>query len=197
MTQTRRGRPRKFEEGEVLEKALALFWRQGYGGTSLDDLAAATGLNRPSLYSAFGNKKEIFVAALRRFEDKMRDAARKRLADATGRKQRIIAVLEAALDVYTGGETAETLGCFVISTVPAEALQDADMKQELLAMQTLMDEGLRSVLLKESGAAGDTGVEAEILATLLFGLSARARAGMPREELSRVARIAVDRLLPD
>src|SRR5678816_734398 len=62
----RRGRPRSFDEGEVLEKARAVFWDLGYSATSLDDIVRATGLNRPSLYGAFGDKHALYIAALRR-----------------------------------------------------------------------------------------------------------------------------------
>lgn len=197
MTQTRRGRPRKFEEAEVLERALALFWRQGYSGTSLDDLSAATGLNRPSLYAAFGNKKDIFTAALRRFQGKVTEASLQRLAQAEGRKARVLAILETALDIYTGDDSNQSLGCFVISTVPAEALQDADMMLELSRMQRQMDKGLCNVLAEGAEPDQATRDLAAMLATVLFGLSARARAGTPRTELTRLAHLAVDQVVAD
>lgn len=59
-----RGRPRSFDSETVLDQALGLFWRQGYLGTSYTDLCAKTGLTKPSLYSAYGNKEQTFVAAL-------------------------------------------------------------------------------------------------------------------------------------
>ena len=62
----RRGRPRSFDEGEVLEKARGVFWDLGYAATSLDDIVRATGLNRPSLYAAFGDKHALYMAALTR-----------------------------------------------------------------------------------------------------------------------------------
>src|SRR5690242_13288835 len=62
----RRGRPRSFDPDAVLEKARAVFWNLGYAAASLDDLAAATGLNRPSLYAAFGDKRALYLAALDR-----------------------------------------------------------------------------------------------------------------------------------
>src|SRR4249919_2313925 len=61
-----RGRPRSFDPDAVLEKARGVFWTLGYAATSLDDLAAATGLNRPSLYAAFGDKHALYMRALER-----------------------------------------------------------------------------------------------------------------------------------
>ena len=63
-------RPREFDEEEVLERALELFWRRGYAATSLDDLTAATGLRRGSLYAAFGDKEALFLTCLRRYQQR-------------------------------------------------------------------------------------------------------------------------------
>ena len=59
-----RGRPRKFDTDAVLAQVRETFWRYGYAGTSMDQLAAATGLHKPSLYGAFGDKKKLYLAAL-------------------------------------------------------------------------------------------------------------------------------------
>ncbi len=64
------GRPREFDTEEALERALDLFWRQGYEGTSLSDLTRALGITRASLYAAFGNKESLFRLVLDRYEAK-------------------------------------------------------------------------------------------------------------------------------
>src|SRR3954463_10083608 len=61
------GRPRSFDVDRALEAALAVFWRKGFEGTSLPDLTEAMGINRPSLYAAFGNKEALFRKALDRY----------------------------------------------------------------------------------------------------------------------------------
>ena len=62
-----RGRPREFDLDVALDAAIEVFWRQGYEGTTLDDLTRAMGINRPSLYAAFGNKEETFKRAVARY----------------------------------------------------------------------------------------------------------------------------------
>src|SRR5947199_5777311 len=63
----RTGRPRQFDADLALDRALAVFWRRGYEGATLDDLTAAMGINRPSLYAAFGDKERLFRRALERY----------------------------------------------------------------------------------------------------------------------------------
>src|SRR5580692_7593572 len=70
----RRGRPRAYEPEVALGKALALFRTAGFAATSLDDLSAATGMNRPSLYGAFGDKRELYIKSYRRYREDARAA---------------------------------------------------------------------------------------------------------------------------
>jgi AcrR family transcriptional regulator len=62
-----KGRPREFDTDEALDKAMMVFWQQGFEGASLSDLTEAMGISRPSLYAAFGNKEELFRRALGRY----------------------------------------------------------------------------------------------------------------------------------
>jgi AcrR family transcriptional regulator len=65
----RRGRPRSFNEGAALEKAMHVFWRKGYDAAALSDLTKAMGINPPSLYAAFGNKESLFLKVLERYAE--------------------------------------------------------------------------------------------------------------------------------
>ena len=77
-----RGRPRTFDPDQVLEKAMQLFWSQGYETTSLQDLLLATGLSKSSLYESFGNQQSLFEAAFTRYFDRRAKQMRERLEQA-------------------------------------------------------------------------------------------------------------------
>ncbi|MEF1229059.1 TetR/AcrR family transcriptional regulator, partial [Vibrio fortis] len=62
------GRPRSFDQEKALEEALKVFWEQGFEGTSLSDLTKAMGINKPSMYSAFGNKEQLFLKAVEMYK---------------------------------------------------------------------------------------------------------------------------------
>src|SRR5262245_59496405 len=80
MIQKRRGRPREYDHDTALARAIEVFWERGFTATSLDDLGAAMGMNRPSVYAAFGDKHELFVKALEFYRDAGRSALRSILA---------------------------------------------------------------------------------------------------------------------
>src|SRR5262245_66574327 len=76
----RRGRPRAYDPDVALARAIEGFWQAGYAATSLDDLSEATGMNRPSLYGAFGDKHDLYLRALARYWELSRGAMREALA---------------------------------------------------------------------------------------------------------------------
>ena len=80
---TGRGRPRGFDIDTALDRAVDVFWRHGYEGASLDDLTSAMGINRPSLYAAFGNKEQLFRLAVARYAEVDMAYAREALAEPT------------------------------------------------------------------------------------------------------------------
>src|SRR5918998_3452928 len=94
------GRPREFEPDEALARAMEVFWRQGYEGTSLGKLTAAMGINRPSLYAAFGNKEALFRKALDRYVDERMAFIRAAIEEPTARR-----AVEALLRGYAASVT--------------------------------------------------------------------------------------------
>src|SRR5438067_13350951 len=94
------GRPRAFDADEALDQALTVFWRKGYEGTSLPDLTRVMGINRPSLYAAFGNKEALFRRALDRYAEGPAAYVREALNEPTawGAAERL---LHGAIDLLT------------------------------------------------------------------------------------------------
>src|SRR6478736_9721727 len=116
----RRGRPRAYEPDVALGKALDLFRRDGFAATSLDDLSAATGMNRPSLYGAFGDKRELFIKSYQRYREDARAAMAGIFRDELPIRQRLARIYAVALDIYLSGDAPR--GCFTVMTAASEAV---------------------------------------------------------------------------
>src|SRR5215831_11278664 len=95
----RRGRPRAYEPEVALGKALGLFRKGGFAATSLDDLSAATGMNRPSLYGAFGDKRELYIKSYQRYRDDARAAMIEIFRREMPIRERLSRIYAIALDI--------------------------------------------------------------------------------------------------
>src|SRR5438067_8549669 len=155
----RRGRPRAYQPDVALGKALDLFRKDGFAATSLDDLSAATGMNRPSLYGAFGDKRELYIKSYRRYREDARaamvDIFRKELP-IRKRLERIYAV---ALDIYLSGETGPR-GCFTVMTAASEAVADPEIRALVLEGFSELDKAFTACFRiakekRELGTSGD------------------------------------------
>src|ERR1700754_2262606 len=116
----RRGRPRAYEPEVALARALDLFREGGFAGTSLDDLSAATGLNRPSLYGAFGDKRALYLRAYQHYRSTVRETFAPMFAEAAPLLDKLRRILSAALDLYLSGEHGPR-GCFTVLTTSSDA----------------------------------------------------------------------------
>src|SRR6478672_1748716 len=127
----RRGRPRAYQPEIALGKALDLFRKGGFAATSLDDLSAATGMNRPSLYGAFGDKRELYIKSYQRYRDDARAAMTDIFRDELPIRKRLERIYATALDVYLSGESGP-LGCFTVMTAASEAVADPEIRAMVL-----------------------------------------------------------------
>src|ERR1700742_4201019 len=100
----RRGRPRAYEPDVALGKALALSRKDGFAGTSLDELSAATGMNRPSLYGAFGDKRDLYIKAYQHYRERSRVGMVELFKQDLPLRQLLQRIFERALDIYCSGE---------------------------------------------------------------------------------------------
>ena len=123
----RRGRPRAYEPDIALGKALDLFRKGGFAATSLDDLSTATGMNRPSLYGAFGDKRELYIKSYQRYRDDARAATTEIFRGQMPIRQRLARIYAIALDIYLSGDSGPR-GCFTVMTAASEAVADPDIR---------------------------------------------------------------------
>jgi TetR/AcrR family transcriptional regulator, copper-responsive repressor len=191
-----RGRPREYDPDRALNEAAESFWRNGYAGTSLDELAAATGMNRPSLYAAFGDKRDLYLKTLERYRDEARALGRQMVADDPPLRVLLARFYEAALDIYRAGDE-DARGCYTISTAAMQAAVDPAVRAHLAESIRGMDAFLSGRIAKardrgEIGADADPSALAQLATAALHTIAVRSRAGFPRRQLKALAAAAID-----
>jgi AcrR family transcriptional regulator len=192
----RRGRPRAYEPDVALAKALDLFRRDGFAATSLDDLSAATGMNRPSLYGAFGDKRELYIKSYQRYRDDARAAMIDVFRTEQPIRERLARIFAVALDIYLSGESGPR-GCFTVMTAASEAVSDPQIRAMVLEGFVELDKAFAACFrrAKEKGELPE-GADPEVLAQLasatIHTVAIRARARVPRKELEAIVKGAID-----
>jgi TetR/AcrR family transcriptional regulator, copper-responsive repressor len=192
----RRGRPRQYDPEQALAKAGDVFWKHGYAAASLDDLAAATGMNRPSLYAAFGDKRDIYLKTLERYRQRSRAIGVHILGDDPPLRIFLKRFYDAALDIYLGGSD-ETRGCYSISTAPAQATTDQGVREFLLASIAGTDAYIAKQIAKarergEVPSNADPAALAQVATGVMHTIAVRARAGVERKHLQALTVAAID-----
>ncbi|MBY6136155.1 TetR/AcrR family transcriptional regulator [Nocardioides marinus] len=187
-----RGRPRKFVEAEVRSAIVDCFRTKGYAATSLDDLARATGLVRPSLYAAFGSKEQMFLGAMEDFAAGIRQQLEVVTGGASSAHTALTQVFETALDIYLDGEGGR--GCLVFTTAAAEAPTHPEIRARLFEQIASNDGFLHRLLARCAPQADPPSLEAAsaLASATLHSLGIRARAGNERESLMRFAATAAE-----
>ena len=196
----RRGRPRAYEPEVALAKALDLFREGGFAATSLDDLSAATGMNRPSLYGAFGDKRELYIKSYARYRADARAAMIDIFRDELPIRERLERIYAAALDIYLSGE-AGPRGCFTVMTAASEAVADPDIRTMVLEGFSELDKAFAACfrIAKENGelpASADPQVLAQLASATIHTIALRARAQVPRKELEAIVKGAIEVMAP-
>src|SRR6187397_1142673 len=192
----RLGRPRAYQPEIALGKALDLFRKGGFAATSLDDLSAATGMNRPSLYGAFGDKRELYIKAYQRYRADAAAAMIGIFRDQQPIRQRLGRIYAVALDIYLSGD-AGPRGCFTLVTAASEAVADPDIRAMVQEGLTGMDKAFAACFrrAKEKGELSDNAdpaVLAQLASATLHSIAVRARARTPRGELEAIVNGAID-----
>jgi AcrR family transcriptional regulator len=183
-TTRRRGRPRAFDEAQVLDAALDLFWRVGYADASVPDISAVTGLSTSSLYNAYGSKLGLFEAALGRYLDKVIDGY---MVGPLARGSAGLADVEAFLDrLERTIDRNPARGCLAVNTMAEQRHLPPRLAAAPAAYRRMLRDGLRAALTRaaEQGEipaeAVDPGTAA--LVPMIIGFNVLVAAGAPAHE---------------
>ena len=192
-------RTRQFDEADVLDRATDLFWRQGFEATSIQDLVGALGINRASMYAAFGDKRGLFLAVIDRYLARS-NAERLAILAAPGPARAAIGAFLAALLAEAEG-AGPRQGCLVTNTLIEMAPRDPEIARRLRASLARVEEGFAEAIRRgqaagEIGRTRDPGALARYLVGIAQGIRVLARGGAGADQLRDVARVALDALGP-
>lgn len=181
-----RGRPRAFDEDVVLDALVELFWEQGYEAASMADIVEAAGLNKSSLYNAFGSKDELFYTVLDRYLSDKEAMLAEALAE--GGVDSLVAFFEMQRDMLL--DTVGCRGCMAVNASTELGLRDPRMADMATRYRSTLREGIRRPLAwsADRGEIEPSLVDAytESLVSATFGMSVSARSGAPADELERL-----------
>jgi AcrR family transcriptional regulator len=189
-----KGRPREFDADEALDRALHVFWRQGYEGASLTDLTEAMGISRPSLYAAFGNKEDLFRRALDRYSETGPGAVQREALDQPTAKAVVERMLRGAAECLTDPDNPR--GCLAVQGALSCGEAAESIKNELCGRRAAGEAALRA-RFERAKADGDLNADADpqalarFVVTVQQGMSVQAAGGASRDDLMAVAEMAL------
>jgi TetR/AcrR family transcriptional regulator, copper-responsive repressor len=191
----RRGRPRAYEPDVALRRARDTFWRAGYSGTSLEDLAAGMGMNRPSIYAAFGDKRALYVRAATEYGQTSRTWLTTALARPRSLRDALRAVYRYARDYYLAGDDAPR-GCFLLGTAVTTAHDDPEVRHIIESTLNAFTETFaeRFERARRDGELSPHAPDAlaQIATAALNTIAVRARTGADRATLDAIIAATVD-----
>jgi AcrR family transcriptional regulator len=187
------GRPREFNFDEALDRALEVFWRKGYEGTSIPDLTEAMGINRPSLYAAFGNKESLFNKVLDRYAEKSGIHVREALNEPTAQGV-VEKILRGTIELLSNPRHPH--GCLLVQSALTCGEEADCIRLELISRRNRVQIALRERFqqaidendLPANSKAADL---ARFVATFMNGLAVQAASGAKQAELLRVVEMVI------
>ena len=186
LTKKSRGRPRAFITAEVLDRVRGVFLEKGFAAASVDELAAAARLNRPSLYAAFGDKEQLYIETLRFYGQKSVEGLDTVLAGPGTIDQRLSKVYKAAIDLYTA--PPHRPGCMIVGTAAVESPTHpkiAAVANELLAA---IEKSLaRAFAGADMGSDPSPTARARMAGAIMYAIAIRARLGTKAADLRTFA----------
>ena len=187
---------RQFDEPEVIALALDVFWRKGLHDATMQDLAAATGVQRGSLYNAYGDKEAIFLRAFDQYAEQFLDMTARTLAEGDA-AARLRNFLDVVIVNMTSGSPPR--GCLTTRTALDVAISSADVRQRVQSVLSRLEQIIAKAISSASGQrpATDANRLARVIVTFTRGLAVMERAGYSRKQLRESAATFVDALVGD
>ena len=191
----RLARSKEFEENVVLDKAMKLFWEQGYEKSSMTDLVEHMGIHRRSLYDTFGDKHTLFLKAMDRFRDKVNAE----IAGQVKRAKTATEALELIFDFMINGNEDSPSGCLMVNSAVELAMRDDAVDSKSTESFTLSEQLFTDIILwgqqnGEFNSACNANELAEQLHAVCVGLRVMTKTSMPKEKLKSIASFSIKSL---
>lgn len=189
-----RGRPRGFDREEALRRAMQLFWERGYEAASLGELTRAMGINRPSLYAAFGSKEALFREAVAQYDAEEGAEIQRILDAAPTARDAVEGVLRHNARAYA--RPGQPRGCMIVLSSLLGTPESAEIRRFLSENRAAGEAGLRR-RIERGIAEGDVPPGADVrriaafYTTVIQGLSVQARDGASARALEAIAQAAM------
>jgi TetR/AcrR family transcriptional repressor of nem operon len=180
-------RPRTFDPDDVLLAARAVFWRKGYQGTSLDDITAETGLTKPSLYAAFGDKASLFLKVLDHYHDQLLARSARVLAAGPTARGAIDAWLMSLLPACSGERGRR--GCLSVNTLTDGGLDDTAVRNSIADFNARLEQLILARLETDRAQFSpgfDPVAAARTVITIYIGLMGMAKQTPPPDHVKLV-----------
>lgn len=185
-----KGRPRQFTTEEALESATRVFWEKGYRGTSLDDLTAAMGINRPSLYATFGDKENLFLSAVDHYRTTYIKPKVAKLLEASSLRSGLTDFFAGMASVISTPDRSRPPGCLIACLLSEECCESEVIRNKLRELISGADDVFAMVFDKHKNELNEhlsAKSAACLLTSTIHGVSTRARAGADIDELRQIA----------
>ncbi|WP_280498003.1 TetR/AcrR family transcriptional regulator [Nocardia asiatica] len=188
------GRPRQFDESNLLDAATELFWSKGFDGTSVEDVSLATGIGNGSIYAAYGSKRGLFLAAFERYCEGRARLVREAVGATGGSARSAVRALYQAI-IEDCAAHPDRRGCLMINSIAHLGTRIPEVAAIGARTTTAMEQGVAERLRPAMREAGDDDEAAlsALSATVVVvaqGLIQLSRLGTPAQRLHEIADVS-------
>lgn len=186
-------RSKEFEVNEVLDKAMVLFWEQGYEKTSMSDLVEHMGIHRRSLYDTFGDKHSLFLQAIDRYTNKVKI----NLTSEVKQSKTATEALQSIFQFMVSEEEGLPSGCLLVNTITELAARDTDVNTKSIESFIITEDMLEQIVLwgqRDGEFTSDQNAKelAEYLNTLSIGIRVMGRSSIDKAKLLHIIDVSIN-----